>query len=153
RGGRPGHHAARARDRRRGARGAGGAAPRGPGGPGGAGVIAAEVRAGRWADSARLMAAARAAGAVDGVARASCFRATPANLETARAIGLWDDAMEGAGPDDLVLVAAGDTPEAGIAAAADHLDARPGGGDADRGIAGAMTAPRTLARVEADLAI
>jgi FdrA protein len=112
-------------------------------------MIAVEVRQGRWADSARLMAAARAAEAVDGVTRASCFMATPANVQTARDIGLWDAAMEGAGADDLVLVAEGDQPDGGLAAASDHLEERPRGG----GETAEAPAPRTLAHVDADLAI
>jgi FdrA protein len=114
-------------------------------------VIAAEVRQGRWADSARLMAAARAAESQSGVARASCFMATPANLDAARQLGLWHEAMQGAGPDDLVLVAEGDDPEAGLAAAARHLEA--GAQAAPAGPGAAPPAPRTLASVRADLAV
>lgn len=114
-------------------------------------MIVAEVRQGRWADSARLMAAARAAEAEAGVARASCFMATPANIQSARDLGLWHASMEGAGPDDLVLVAEGADPEAGLAAASRHLEERPRA-DAVPGT-GRSAAPRTLARAEADLAI
>lgn len=113
-------------------------------------MIVTEVRQGRWADSARLMAAARAAEREAGVTRASCFMATPANIQTAHDIGLWDAAMEGAGADDLVLVAEGDAPEAGLAAASRHLEERPKGNGA--GPAGA-SAPRTLSHARADLAI
>jgi FdrA protein len=113
-------------------------------------VIQAEVRQGRWADSARLMAAARAAEGETGVSRASCFMATPANIQTAHDIGLWDAAMEGAGADDLVLVAEGDDPEAGLAAASRHLEERPKG---DGAALSDVPASRTLSHVEADLAI
>jgi FdrA protein len=112
-------------------------------------VIAAEVRQGRWADSAKLLAAARAAEALDGVDRAACFMGTPANLVEARQIGVWDPAMEGAGPDDLVVAAAGERADAGLAAAAAVLDARPAGA----GPATAAPAPRNLAKVAADLAL
>lgn len=115
-------------------------------------MIATEIRQGRWADSARLMAAARAAEGEPGVTRASCFMATPANLQAARDLGLWDDSMQGAGPDDLVLVAEGDDPDPGLAAASRHLEERPGGGEMPRA-GGEAPAPRTLAHVTADLAI
>ena len=114
-------------------------------------MIAAEVRQGRWADSARLMAAARAAEGEPGVVRASCFMATPANLDAARELGLWHEAMRGAGPDDLVLVAEGDDPEAGLATAARHLEA--GARPASTGLGAAPPAPRSLAAVRADLAV
>jgi FdrA protein len=112
-------------------------------------VIAARVRAGRWADSAKLLAAARAAEGEGGVVRAACFMATPANLEEARGMGLWDDALASAGPDDAVLVAEGEDPDAGLDAAAGVLD---GGGGSGAGVAAAR-APRSLAGLEADLAV
>jgi len=114
-------------------------------------VIACEVRPGRWADSARLMAAARAAEQQDGVDRAVAFMATPGNLDEARELGVWDAAMAGAGPDDLVLAASGEDPEAGLRAAAGLLDARPDAG-AGGGV-GAAHALRSLRTAEADLAI
>ena len=82
----------------------------GPRGPRGLGiVIAARVRAGRWADSAKMMAAARAAEALDGVERAFCFMGTPANREEAARPGALGAAeIDGAGPDDLVIVVQGD---------------------------------------------
>ena len=98
-------------------------------------MIASEVRGGRWADSARLMAAARAAEAEAGVDRAACFMATPANLDQARELGLYDEAMSGAGPDDLVIAVSGPEPDAGLAAAPRAP------GDA----AGALTLPMLLA--------
>jgi FdrA protein len=112
-------------------------------------MMAVEVRRGRWADSARLMAAARAAEGQDGVDRAVCFMATPANLDEARELGMWDGAMEGAGPDDLILAASGGDPEAGLQAAVGLLDARPRAADG----AAAARAPRSLRAVHADLAI
>ena len=65
-------------------------------------------RAGRWADSAKMMAAARAAEAADGVERAFCFMGTPANREEAGGLGLSDPAIDAAGPDDLVIAVQGD---------------------------------------------
>jgi FdrA protein len=113
-------------------------------------TIAAEVRPGRWVDSARLMAASRTAEDQEGTDRASCFMATPANLQAARDLGLWHEAMSGAGADDLVLVAEGGDPQAGLEAAAAALD---GGGGTDSAAAATQRAPRSLARVEGDLAV
>ena len=107
------------------------------------------VRAGRWADSAKMMAAARAAEAVDGVERAFCFMGTPANRDEAAGLGMHDTAIDGAGPDDLVIAIQGDGAEAGLAAAEEVLDkvpAQAGGGPAVR-------APRSLARSEGDVAV
>jgi FdrA protein len=113
-------------------------------------VIAVDVRRGHWADSARLMAAARSAEGEAGVERAACFMATPANLEEARALEMWDPALEGAGPDDLVIAVRGPAPEAGVAAAVAALDherpaAAPG--------AGAPRAPRSIRAATADVAL
>jgi FdrA protein len=107
------------------------------------------VRAGRWADSAKMMAAARAAEAVDGVDRAFCFMATPANREEAGGLGMSDPAIDGAGPDDLVIAVQGDDAEAGVAAAEDVLDKAP----ADAGSGQAVRAPRSVARTEGDVAV
>ncbi len=114
-------------------------------------MIAARVRAGRWADSAKLMAAARAAEATDGVERAACFMATPANLDDARQLGLYDGAMDGAGPNDSVIVVDGPDADAGLAAAEAVLDpqAGPGGSAAD-----ALTRrPRSMLAARGDLAL
>lgn len=112
-------------------------------------MIAAEVRQGRWADSAKLLFAARAAEGTEGVDQAACFMATPANLDEARGMGLWDDAMASAGPDDLVLVVRGSEAEVGLHAAAAVLDARPGGA----GAGAVAAAPKSLAKVTADIAL
>lgn len=112
-------------------------------------MIAAEVRQGRWADSAKLLSAARAAEGTDGVEQAACFMATPANLEQARRMELWDDAMAAAGPDDLVLVVGGPEAEAGLHAATAVLDARPGAS----GGGVAAPAPTSLTKVTADIAL
>jgi FdrA protein len=112
-------------------------------------VIAVEVRQGRWADSAKLLSAARAAEGADGVDQAACFMATPANLTEARDMGLWDAAMADAGPDDLVIVVGGPEAANGLHAAAAVLDARPGGSGG--GVVAA--APRSLTKVTADIAV
>lgn len=113
-------------------------------------MIAVQVRNGRWADSARMMQAARAAETDGGAERALCFMATPANLDTARELGMHDAAMDGAGPDDLVVaVRAGDGARA-LAAAAGVLDATPSsGGPAASG----ARPPRSLRSAAADLAV
>jgi len=112
-------------------------------------MIASQVRSGRWADSAKLLAAARAAQATEAVAQAACFMGTPANLAEARGMGLWDAAVAAAGPDDLVIVVGGAGAEQGLAAAAAILDAKPGGG----GGAAAVALPTNLAKVAADIAV
>jgi FdrA protein len=97
------------------------------------------------------MAAARTAESETGVERAACFMATPANLETARSLEIWDPAMDGAGPDDLVVAVRGERPDAGLEAALAALEAGPGGGAG--GAATAARAPRRLAGLAADLAL
>jgi len=114
-------------------------------------TVGVRVRSGRWADSAKMMAAARAAEDMDGVARAFCFMGTPANREEAAALGLGHAAIDAAGPDDLVIAVQGDRPDDGLAAAEEVLDRVPAGGGA--GGAAAMRPIRSLARVEADVAV
>ena len=147
------HPAARARDRRRGARRPGGAPAGGAGGARGVGhVTAIRVRAGRWADSAKMMAAARAAESVDGVERALLLHGDARQPRGGRVD--WASrtpALDGAGPDDLVLAVSGARAEAGLAAAEEVLDARP---VRRRRRAGrARAPPRSLARAEGDLAV
>jgi FdrA protein len=112
-------------------------------------VIVAKVRAGRWADSAKMMAAARAAESVDGVDRAFCFMGTPANREEAAGLGLSDPAIDAAGPDDLVIAALGEGAEDGVQAAESVLDTTPQGGAA----AGGPRPPMGMARAEGDVAV
>lgn len=109
------------------------------------------MRAGRWVDSAKMMAAARAAEAVDGVERAFCFMGTPANREEAASLGLADPAIDAAGPDDLVIAVQGDRPGAGVAAAEEVLDRVPAGAAAAG--PGAARALRSMARAEGDVAV
>ena len=112
-------------------------------------MIAVSVRSGRWADSAKMMAAARAAEVTDGVERAFCFMGTPANREEAAGLGLADAAIDAAGPDDLVIAVQGERAADGVSAAEEVLDRVPAG-------AGATTTERpvrSLARVEGDVAV
>ncbi len=114
-------------------------------------MTAVSVRAGRWADSAKMMAAARAAEALEGVERAFCFMGTPANREEAASLGMGGPEVEAAGPDDLVIVVSGEEAEAGLAAAEDLLDRGPAAsGD---GAAATARAARSLTGIEADLAV
>ncbi|MGD9695704.1 MAG: protein FdrA [Thermoleophilia bacterium] len=112
--------------------------------------MAVRVRAGRWADSAKMMAAARAAEAIDGVERAFCFMGTPANRQEAAGLGLGDPALDSAGPDDLVIAASGPAAEAGIAAAEEVLDRAPAAAAGDG--AGPRRA-RGMRRAEGDVAV
>jgi FdrA protein len=113
--------------------------------------VEVQVRQGRWADSAKLLAAARAAEAVDGVDQAACFMATAANVADAQARGLLSGQSTDAGPDDLVLAVQGSAAGDGLAAAAAVLDAGPAG--ATSGQLGAIAAARSFADLEADVAL
>ena len=113
-------------------------------------MIGVRVRSGRWADSAKMMAAARAAEGAEGVERAFCFMGTPANREEAVGLGLGDPAIDAAGPDDLVIAVQGERPDDGLAAAEEVLDRVPSG--AGPGAAAARPV-RSLARAEADVAV
>jgi len=94
-------------------------------------------------DSIVLMAASARMLAVAGTDAAMAAMATPLNLELLREAGLWDGALAGAGPDDLVLAARGRDPAAAIRAGAAALEERPpaesaaGGGPAARTVRGA----------------
>ena len=108
------------------------------------------MRAGRWADSAKMMAAARAAEDVEGVERALCFMGTPANREEAAGLGVADAAIEGAGPDDLVIAIRGPGAAEGLEAAEAVLDRPPAGAG---GAGTRPRAPRSMARVTGDVAV
>jgi FdrA protein len=113
-------------------------------------VSEVRVRAGRWADSAKMMAAARAAEGVEGVERALCFIGTAANREEAAALGVTDPSIDGAGPDDLVIAVLGAAAAEGLEAAEAVLDRPATGGD---GAAAGPRPLRTMARSEGDVAI
>ncbi len=108
------------------------------------------MRAGRWADSAKMMAATRAAEGVEGVERAYCFMGTAANREEAAALGVTDPAIDGAGPDDLVIAVQGTAAADGLEAAEAVLDRPATGGD---GAAAGPRPLRTMARSEGDVAV
>lgn len=113
-------------------------------------MTAVEVRRGRWADSARMMRAARDAEGAAGVTTALVFMGTAANLSEARERGVDDPAFADVAPGDLVIAVAGDDPGNGLAAARAALDSTPqstGGGGLDPG------PPRSLSRAVGDIAI
>lgn len=112
-------------------------------------MIAVEVRKGRWADSARMMRAARDAEAAAGSESALVFMGTEANLEEARGRGIDDPAFADVAPGDLVLAVSGDDPAAGLAAAQAALDvvAQPDSGRLT------PPPPRSLTGLSADVAI
>ena len=76
-----------------------------------------EVRPRSYFDSIVLMVASARMASVPGVEAAMAAMATPLNLDMLRESGLWSDQLAAAGPDDLVLAARGDDPEAAIRAA------------------------------------
>ena len=110
------------------------------------------VRSGRWSDSAKMMAAARAAEDVEGVESAFCFMATPANRDEAASLGMSDPAIDAAGPDDLVIAVLGGAAADGIAAAEAVLDRGSAGGDGALAGAGPRP-PRSMARAQGDVAV
>ena len=113
-------------------------------------AVAVDIRHGRWADSAKLLAAARAAEQVVGVDQAACFMATGANVQDAKGRGLWVAELADAGPDDLVIAAEGASAAEGVAAAAAVLDTRPGqSGDATT----STPSPKSFAHAHADVAL
>jgi FdrA protein len=75
----------------------------------------------RYADSVRLMAAARAVRGLDGVIGCELAMGTPANLEALAARG----AVAEATPADLIIAVDGDDPDAAFAAAERELAAAP----------------------------
>lgn len=95
------------------------------------------------------MQAARAAREVDGIEDAGCFMGTPANLDEAKTLGLWNLSVEDAAPDDVVIVVRGEEPEAGVAAAEVALDVSSQPATA----ASTARSPRSLRSVSADLAL
>ncbi len=113
-------------------------------------MTAVEVRAGRWADSARMMRAARDAEAVQGVATALVFMGTAANLAEARERGVGDPALDGVAPGDLVIAVLGEDAESGLAAARAALDTA-AESDSSGGLAPGP--PRSISQSEGDIAI
>jgi FdrA protein len=103
-------------------------------------VLSVEVRRRTYHDSIVLMVASARMREAAGAEAAMAAMATPLNLRLLREDGLWDAALEGAGPDDLVLAARGPDPAAAIRAAEAALAAPPGPGSD----AGAGPPPRTV---------
>ncbi len=95
-------------------------------------------------DSIVLMAASARMLAVPGTEAAMAAMATPLNLDLLREGGLWDDALAGAGPDDLVLAARGADPAAALLAGhialAEQAPVFAGGRTGARQLAGANLA-------------
>jgi len=111
-------------------------------------MIAVEVKAGRWADSAKMMRAARDAQAVDGVDRAFAFMGTPANIEEARNLALDAPDLEAARPSDLVIIVQGEAADAGLLVAGAALE---DAAVSEQGLP--MPLAPSLRGVDADLAI
>jgi FdrA protein len=110
-------------------------------------VLRVSVRPRTYHDSIALMQVSGRMLEVAGVEAAMASMGTPLNLDVLRASGLWDQALESAGSDDLVLAARGDDPEAAIRAAEAALAERavvPAQGEA--GLAPPARTVRTAAR-------
>lgn len=90
-------------------------------------------------DSIVLMVASARMLAVPGTEAAMAAMATALSLDLLREGGLWDDALAGAGPDDLVLAARGADPMAAIAAGQTALAEQAPAAPGDAG-----PAPRTV---------
>ncbi|MGP1675301.1 MAG: acyl-CoA synthetase FdrA [Candidatus Limnocylindrales bacterium] len=115
-------------------------------------VVASRIFANSYRDSVELMQIAAAIEGRDGIERAGLVMATPANRDVLAAAGLLTDAVDGAGPNDLVVaVAAAD--DATATAALDEASARLTGGAGGEDGAGESTATRasTLAEAVAEL--
>lgn len=115
-------------------------------------MIEGALLTGRWVDSARMMAAARAAEGVEGVERAVCFMATPANVEEARELGLDHPILAEAGPADVALLArapAASDARGAVEAARGMLDDAPGA----PGAASDIPAVKTVRAADADIAV
>lgn len=70
------------------------------------------IRPGAYYDSVRLMQISARAAAMDGVRNASAVMATPMNLDTLRAVGLYDETFADASPNDLIIAVEADSEEA-----------------------------------------
>ena len=87
-------------------------------------LLKVEVRRRTYHDSIVLMLASRRMLDLDGVEAAITAMGTPLNLELIRDGGLWSDQLDGAGPDDLILAARAEDPEAALAEALAALSER-----------------------------
>jgi FdrA protein len=110
-------------------------------------VLKVSVRPRTYHDSIALMLVSGRMLEAEGVEAAMAAMGTPLNLDVFRSSGLWADELASAGPDDLVLAARGDDPEAAIEAAEAALAERaavPFEGQA--GVGPACRTVRTAAR-------
>jgi FdrA protein len=106
-----------------------------------------EVRPREYHDSIALMLASRRMLEAPGVEAAMVAMGTELNLGVLRDAGLWTPQLEAAGPDDLVLAARAEDPEAAIQAALAALTApSPLAGEARGGGAVPPRTARTAAR-------
>ena len=111
-------------------------------------VVTVRIFANSYRDSVELMQIAAAIEGRDGIERAGLVMAPPANRDVLAAAGLLTDAIDGAGPNDLVVAVAA-VDDAAATAALDEASARlsgsAGGGDG----AGESTATRAGTIAEA----
>src|SRR4051812_46135318 len=108
------------------------------------------VRPGSYFDSVVLMRIAAELAARPGVRAASLVMATAANKDVLAAAGLLAGEAKGAGPNDLLVAVDADDADDAFAAAGDALSNRTA---APAGAGGEPRRPRTLAEVEAGLAV
>jgi FdrA protein len=80
-------------------------------------MVVVERRPGAYHDSIVLMLASRRMLDVPGIEAAMVAMASDLNLAMLRDAGLWTDSLEDARPDDLLLAARGEDPQAAIRAA------------------------------------
>ena len=95
-------------------------------------VVTARIFKNSYRDSVELMQIAAAIEGRDGIERAGLVMATPANRDVLSAAGLLTDAVDGAGPNDLVVAVAAVDDETATAALDDasaRLAGTAGGGD------------------------
>ena len=94
-------------------------------------MVVVERRPGAYHDSIVLMLASRRMLDVPGIEAAMVAMASDLNLAMLRDAGLWTDSLEDVRPDDLLLAARGEDPQAAIRAAEAALAERtaptPGG--------------------------
>jgi FdrA protein len=102
-------------------------------------VLKVERRAGAYYDSIVLMHASRRMLDTPGVEAGMAAMASDLNLRMLRDSGLWEQGLEGARQDELILAARGADPEAAIQAAEAALSER-----AAAASAGPEAAPRTV---------
>lgn len=80
-------------------------------------MLTVEIRSGRYHDSILLMLASARMLEIEGTEAAMAAMGTPTNLEALRDAGLWEPALDAAGPTDLVLAARGADPARALRAA------------------------------------